>query len=51
MAGHADFTPFGAHLSVFPNQEGRAFDAHILAAIQALFDDGAKRVAERFVRI
>src|SRR5260370_41707812 len=41
MSGHLDLVPDVAHNAVLVDQEGRAVDAHVLAAVQALLDPGA----------
>src|SRR5246127_1909234 len=51
MARHPDFVPNAAHGALPVDQEGAALDAHILAAIHALFDPDAVFFADIGARI
>src|SRR3954451_19462842 len=44
MPGNADLPPYLGDLAVRPDKEGRAVDTHVLLAVHALLDPGAKRL-------
>src|SRR3546814_16793132 len=51
MALHAQLAPFPRERAVGAEQEGRAFDPHIGAAVILLFDPGAERRAQAAVLV
>src|SRR5262245_47880092 len=48
---HLDFAPDAAHHALGVDQEGRALDPHVFAAVHALLDPGAVGLADRAVLV
>src|ERR1700731_3163874 len=51
MAGHLDLVPDAAYHAILVDQEGAAVDAHVFAAIHALFDPDAVALGYLAVRV